>query len=124
MQGLACRTNVAAYVASKGWVNALTRSMALDLAPHRIRVDAVCPGSVDTPMLRASADLFRGGKTVDPTVLDRDLSHPLGRARGAVCTAEEVAEVIVSLLSDRAAQDLRGGATNPLGLMLLHGPAR
>ena len=50
----------AVYVASKGGVNALKRSMALDLAPHRIRVNAVCPGSVDTPMLRASADRFKG----------------------------------------------------------------
>ena len=103
VQGLACQTNVAAYVTSKGGVNALTRSMALDLAPHRIRVNAVCPGSVDTPMLRASADLFKGDKTVDDTVLEWGLSHPLGRGRGRVCTADEVAEVIVFLLSDRAA---------------------
>ena len=103
VQGLACQTNVAAYVASKGGVNALTRSMALDLAPHRIRVNAVCPGSVDTPMLRASADMFKGDKTVDETVLEWGLSHPLGRGRGRVCTADEVAEVIVFLLSDRAA---------------------
>ena len=73
------------------------------MAPHRIRVNAVCPGSVDTPMLRASADLFKGDKTVDETVLEWGLSHPLGRGRGRVCTADEVAEVIVFLLSDRAA---------------------
>ena len=99
----ATHASVAAYVASKGAVNALARSMALDLAPHRIRVNAVCPASVDTPMLRASADLQKGDKTVDETVSDWGLSHPLGRGRGRVCTAAEVAEAIAFLLGDRAA---------------------
>jgi len=102
VQAMACQTNVAAYATSKGGVNALTRSMALDLARHKIRVNTVCPGSVDTPMLRASADRFKADKTVDETVLEWGMSHPLGKGLGRVCTVEEVAEMIAFLLSDRA----------------------
>jgi NAD(P)-dependent dehydrogenase (short-subunit alcohol dehydrogenase family) len=102
VQAIACQTNVAAYAASKGGLNALTRSMALDFAPHRIRVNAVCPGSVDTPMLRASADLFRGDRSVDEVVHGWGMSHPLGRGYDRTCTSEEVAEVIAFLLGDAA----------------------
>ena len=102
VQALACQTNVAAYAASKGGLNALTRSMALDFAGDRIRVNAVCPGSVDTPMLRASAAQLGGGRAVEQVVRDWGESHPLGRGYGRVCSAAEVAEVIAFLLSDRA----------------------
>src|SRR5215212_11017674 len=61
MQAIASQTGVAAYTASKGGINALTLAMALDHAEENIRVNAVCPGSVDTPMLRWAADLFKGG---------------------------------------------------------------
>jgi len=102
VQGLACQTNVAAYAASKGGLNALTRSMALDFAVDRIRVNVVCPGSVDTPMLRASAERFAGGRQVDDVVREWGTSHPLGRGYGRVCTPAEVAEVMSFLLSERA----------------------
>jgi NAD(P)-dependent dehydrogenase (short-subunit alcohol dehydrogenase family) len=98
VQGLACQTNVAAYAASKGALNALTRAMALDHARDRIRVNAVCPGSVDTPMLRRSAELFKGASTLEATLADWGQAHPLGR----IASAAEVAEVIAFLLSDRA----------------------
>jgi NAD(P)-dependent dehydrogenase (short-subunit alcohol dehydrogenase family) len=98
VQGLACQTNVAAYAASKGALNALTRAMALDHARDRIRVNAVCPGSVDTPMLRRSAELFKGACTLEATLADWGHAHPLGR----IASAAEVAEVIAFLLSDRA----------------------
>ena len=52
---------MAAYASSKGALNALARSMAIDEAAHGVRVNAVCPGSVDTPMLRRSAALFSDG---------------------------------------------------------------
>jgi len=45
--------NIAAYAASKGGLLALTRAMAIELAPDNIRVNAILPGAVDTPMLRA-----------------------------------------------------------------------
>jgi len=98
VQGLACQANVAAYAASKGALNALTRAMALDHARDRIRVNAVCPGSVDTPMLRRSAELFQGAGTLEATLADWGRAHPLGR----IASAAEVAEVIAFLLSDRA----------------------
>jgi NAD(P)-dependent dehydrogenase (short-subunit alcohol dehydrogenase family) len=102
VQGIACQTSVAAYAASKGGLNALTRSMALDFAPDRIRVNAVCPGSVDTPMLRASAARFGGGRPVDEVVREWGTTHPLGAGYGRVCAPAEVAEVIAFLLSERA----------------------
>jgi NAD(P)-dependent dehydrogenase (short-subunit alcohol dehydrogenase family) len=102
VQALACQRNVAAYAASKGGLNALTRSMALDFASDRIRVNAVCPGSVDTPMLRASAAQFGGGRAVEDVVREWGTSHPLGRGYDRVCAPAEVAEVIAFLLSDRA----------------------
>jgi NAD(P)-dependent dehydrogenase (short-subunit alcohol dehydrogenase family) len=98
VQGLACQTNVAAYAASKGALNALTRAMALDHAHDGIRVNAVCPGSVDTPMLRRSAARFQGAGTLEATLAGWGRAHPLGR----IASAAEVAEVIAFLLSDRA----------------------
>jgi NAD(P)-dependent dehydrogenase (short-subunit alcohol dehydrogenase family) len=102
VQGLACQTQAAAYATSKGGLIALTHSMALDFAKDRIRVNVVCPGAVDTPMLRASAARFAGGRPVDDVLREWGESHPLGKGYGRVCTAAEVAEVIAFLLSDRA----------------------
>ncbi|MEJ3745768.1 SDR family oxidoreductase [Actinomycetes bacterium KLBMP 9797] len=98
VQAFVSQQGVAAYAASKAGINALVRSMALDHAADRIRVNAVCPGSVDTPMLRWAADLFRNGSTVDDTVAAWGRSHPLGR----VARADEVAELVAFLASDRA----------------------
>ena len=98
VQAIASQAGVAAYTASKGGINALTRAMALDHAEENIRVNAVCPGSVDTPMLRWAADLFKGENTVEATVEDWGRMHPLGR----VAKPEEVAEVICFLAGPRA----------------------
>ena len=99
VQGMACQTGVAAYAASKGGLDALTRAMALDHAGHGIRVNAVCPGSVDTPMLRRSADLFKGEGTMEATLLGWGRAHPVGR----IASLAEIAEVIAFLLSPAAA---------------------
>ncbi|MCC5869059.1 MAG: SDR family oxidoreductase [Gammaproteobacteria bacterium] len=98
VQGLACQAGVAAYAASKGGVNALVRAMAIDHAADGIRVNALCPGSVDTPMLRASAERFRGDKTVEDTLAEWGKSHALGR----VARPDEVANVACFLLGDKA----------------------
>lgn len=98
VQGYAAQDRVLAYSVSKAGVNALTRSMARDLASAGIRVNAVCPGSVDTPMLRASADLVRGERSVEDTLAGWGRTHPLGR----VAQPAEVAEVVAFLASPRA----------------------
>jgi NAD(P)-dependent dehydrogenase (short-subunit alcohol dehydrogenase family) len=98
VQAFASQKGVAAYTASKGGINALTRAMALDHAEENIRVNAVCPASVDTPMLRWAANLFRRDKSVEETVAEWGKMHPLGR----VATVEEVAEVIAFLASEKA----------------------
>lgn len=99
VQGSASQRNVAAYSASKGGIHALTRSMALDLAVDRIRVNSVSPGSVDTPMLRAAAQRIGGSQQAAQAVIDDwGLGHPLGR----VGTPEEVARVVCFLLGDDA----------------------
>jgi meso-butanediol dehydrogenase/(S,S)-butanediol dehydrogenase/diacetyl reductase len=81
----------AAYVASKHGVVGLTKQLALDLGPLGIRVNAVAPGVVQTPM---TAGYFDGADTEDRI----KAAYPLGR----VAQAEDVAEVILFLASDRA----------------------
>ena len=99
VQALVSQKGVVAYSASKGAINALTRALAIDLAESQIRVNSVLPGSVDTPMLRDAADLFKGSKTVDEVVDDWGKGHPLGR----VAKTSEVAELVNFLSSDLAA---------------------
>lgn len=94
------QTDVAAYSASKAALNGLVRSMAIDEARFGIRVNAVCPGSVDTPMLRWSAGKFSDGspEDVQRTIDQWGRSHPLGR----VAQPAEVAEVVAFLAGPRA----------------------
>jgi NAD(P)-dependent dehydrogenase (short-subunit alcohol dehydrogenase family) len=98
VQGIACQYGVAAYAASKGAIDTLTLAMALDHAKDGIRVNAVLPGTVDTPMVRSSAEQFRGDASVDEVVALWGRMHPLGRVAQPV----EVARAIAFLLSDEA----------------------
>jgi NAD(P)-dependent dehydrogenase (short-subunit alcohol dehydrogenase family) len=99
VQAFQSQKQVAAYAATKGAINALTRAMALDHAEQKIRVNTICPGSIDTPMLRHSADMFKSdNETVDDVVRTWGSFHPIGR----VGTGEDVAELIAFLVSDRA----------------------
>ena len=100
VQASAAQANVAAYSASKGALVALARSMAVDEAPFGVRVNSVSPGSVDTPMLRASAAQFSDGSEagVEATLATWGTSHALGR----IATAGEVAAAISFLASPRA----------------------
>jgi NAD(P)-dependent dehydrogenase (short-subunit alcohol dehydrogenase family) len=98
VQAFVAQRDVAAYAVSKAGLVALTRSIALDFADRGVRANTVCPGSVDTPMLRAAAELHRGEGTVEETVARWGTTHPLGR----VATAREVAEVVAFLVSDRS----------------------
>jgi len=100
VQAHVTQTAVAAYAASKGALDALVRAMAIDEARTGVRVNAVCPGSVDTPMLRSSAQRFSDGSPEGTEeLIDRwGRMHPLGR----VARPLEVAEVVAFLASSRA----------------------
>ena len=97
VQGLMSQPNVAAYAASKGAVIAMTRTMALDHAKDNIRVNSLCPGSIDTPLLRFAADMI---SPEDPAgaIVEWGKLHPLGR----VGQPSEMAEVVLFLVSDAA----------------------
>lgn len=100
VQAFMSQHGVVAYSASKGALNAMARALAMDEARHKIRVNAVCPGSVDTPMLRAAAARFadQGSCDASDVLQSWGAVHPLGRVARAV----EVAEAIVFLASDRS----------------------
>jgi NAD(P)-dependent dehydrogenase (short-subunit alcohol dehydrogenase family) len=119
VQGHACQSNVAAYVASKGAIHALTRAMALDFAADRIRVNSVSPGSVRTPLLELAARTFDGPDADIEAVFQRfGAAHPIGR----IAEPEEVADFIAYLASDRAGfitgsdHRIDGGLTAGLGV--------
>ena len=97
VQAVASQRNVVAYTASKGAIAAMTRAMAVDHAHEGIRVNTVLPGSVDTPMLRASA---RGISPEDPDSVIRmwGSGHPIGR----VGQPAEIADACVFLVSPLA----------------------
>lgn len=100
VQGHQCQPGVAAYVATKGAIHALTRAMALDHARQKIRVNSVSPGSVRTPILELAARTFDGADADIDAVFKRfGAAHPLGR----IGEPEEVAEMIAFLCSPRAA---------------------
>jgi NAD(P)-dependent dehydrogenase (short-subunit alcohol dehydrogenase family) len=88
-------SGVVAYCAGKGAVHQITRAMALDHATDGVRVNAVAPGEVNTPMLTA-------GRSAPPTVEDlqrlADETIPMGR----LAEPEEVARVVAFLASDDA----------------------
>ncbi|WP_165232865.1 SDR family NAD(P)-dependent oxidoreductase [Aquisphaera insulae] len=84
-----------AYAASKGAIHQMTRQMAIEYAPHKIRVNAVGCGTVDTPLVRWSAE-----KSGDPDAFWKMLreGHPIGR----IASPEEVADFYVYLAGDAA----------------------
>jgi NAD(P)-dependent dehydrogenase (short-subunit alcohol dehydrogenase family) len=93
--GLVGGTKAAAYCASKAAVINLTRAMAIDHGPAGIRVNCVCPGDTDTPMLRSEARQL--GEDVG-AFLAGAAERPLGR----VGTPEDIARAILYLASDAA----------------------
>jgi NAD(P)-dependent dehydrogenase (short-subunit alcohol dehydrogenase family) len=119
VQGFANQANVLAYATAKGAVHAMTRAMAVDCAPHDIRVVSISPGSVRTPLLEYGATQL-AGEGGDPEEVIRAFgrAHPIGR----VGTPEEVAGLIAWACSDEAGfvtgVDLRidGGLTARLGV--------
>lgn len=85
-----------AYCASKGAVHQITRAMALDHARDGIRINGVCPGEIDTPMLRLAGRNERLSDEAAATMADAVI--PMGR----LGQPEEVARVVLFLASDDA----------------------
>lgn len=119
VQGFANQRNVLAYATAKGAVHAMTRAMAVDCAPHGVRVLSVSPGSIRTPLLEWGAAQIAGpdGRAED-VIAEWGRTHPVGR----VGEAEEVAALIAFACSDEAGfitgVDLRidGGLTARLAV--------
>jgi len=91
--GLVGGPRAAAYCASKGAVVLLTKAMAIDHGPQNIRVNCICPGDTDTPLLRDEARQL--GQEVDP-FLKEAADRPLHR----VGTPEDIAQAVLYLASD------------------------
>ncbi len=107
VHALATSANIAAYGTSKGALAALTRTLAIELAPDRIRVNAILPGAVDTPMLREG--LRRGhlkGEKVADLMEQLGARHPVGR----VGRPEEIAEAILFLADSDYSSFITGQA--------------
>ncbi|MBL8124638.1 MAG: SDR family oxidoreductase [Pyrinomonadaceae bacterium] len=93
VQALASQQNVLAYTVSKHGLIGLTRSMAMDFAKDGVRVNAVCPGTVDTPMLKWAASLDPDPQSVYDAC---NAMHPIGR----IARPREIAEVVAFLVHE------------------------
>lgn len=94
--GIRAGERAAVYCASKGAVVLLTKAMALDHGPQKIRVNCVCPGDTDTAMLRSEAQQLGAPEKL---FLAEAARRPLGR----VGKPEEIAEAVLYLASDASA---------------------
>ena len=99
--GLVGTIETAIYTASKGGVSLLTRSLGLELAPRGVRVNAVCPNDVDTPMLAGQARDF-GGDDPDGYLAALLANYPQ-KERSRFIRPEEIAALIFYLASPEAA---------------------
>ncbi|MEQ9488499.1 MAG: SDR family oxidoreductase [Alphaproteobacteria bacterium] len=93
--GFIADPGLAAYCATKGAVHALTRAMACDYGPENIRVNAICPGYVDTPMLQS---FFQGAGDIESLKDEVRRVHPLRRYG----TPDDMANLVNWLAGDEA----------------------
>ena len=107
----------AAYCASKFAVIGLSQSLALEFAPHKINVNALCPGVVDTPLWEEAAADYAGKRGIKKSQWREDLIRgiPLGR----LGSTEDVADLAVFLASHRS-DYITGQAINLSGGSVLH----
>ena len=99
--------NIAAYAASKGGLLALTRAMAIEFAPDDIRVNAILPGAVDTPMLRAGLGRGHVGHGDMQQRLDNLARKTVN---GKVGKPEEIAHAIYFLADNQQSSFMTGQA--------------
>jgi glucose 1-dehydrogenase len=100
-------TNIAAYAASKGGLLALTRAIAIEFASDNIRVNAILPGAVDTPMLRAGLDRGHLAGEDIHTRLDNLARRTVN---GRIGKPEEIAHAIYFLADDAQSSFMTGQA--------------
>lgn len=116
VQALLGHPNRLAYVTSKHGVVGLTRALAADHASAKIRVNAICPGTIDTPMLHRELDKVPAGERERLLQSYREL-HPIGD----IGQPEDVAQAVVFLASDEsrfitgAVLPIDGGYTSLIG---------
>lgn len=121
-QAFATQRGVVAYTTSKTALLGMCRALAIDHADQGVRVNCICPGSMDTPMLREAAERFASasGQPTGQILEAWGRAHPLER----LCQPEEVAEVVAFLLSARAsyitgaALPVDGGLLARIGVVL------
>ena len=107
VHAVATSVDIAAYAASKGGILALTRAMALEFGRDGIRVNAILPGAVDTPMLHAG--LARGhveGASVEQRMVDLGRKTVIGR----VGRPDEIARAILFLVDSEQSSFMTGQA--------------
>jgi len=107
VHAVATSANIAAYAASKGGMLALTRAMAIEFAPDEIRVNAILPGAVDTPMLRAG---LGRGHLGGEGVMDRLENLARKTVNGRIGQPEELARSIYFLADNAQSSFMTGQA--------------
>jgi glucose 1-dehydrogenase len=107
VHAVATSANIAAYAASKGGLLALTRAVAIEFAPDNIRCNAILPGAVDTPMLRAG--LGRGHVSGDDVVQRLD-NLARKTVNGRIGQPEEIAHAIYFLADETQSSFMTGQA--------------
>ncbi len=110
--GLQPRANFSAYCSSKAGLVLFTKSIAIDLAADRIRVNAVCPGIVDTPLVQRNLSLHADRETAIERYVSRNLMRRFG-------TAEEVADAVL-FLSNGESSFITGSALSLDGGSVFH----
>jgi len=107
VHAVATSKDIAAYAASKGGLLALTRAMAIEFAPVNVRVNAILPGAVDTPMLRAGLSRDHAGTgTIDQRL--ENLAR--NTVSGKVGRPEEIAQAIYFLADGSQSSFMTGQA--------------
>jgi len=107
VHAVATSANIASYAASKGGMLALTRAMAIEFAPDNIRVNAILPGAVDTPMLHAG---LSRGHVGDGSLPERLENLANKTVIGRVGKPEEIAHAIYFLADNTQSSFMTGQA--------------
>lgn len=107
VHAVATSKDIAAYAASKGGMLALTRAMAIEFAPVNVRVNAILPGAVDTPMLRAGLSRDHAGAG---SLDDRLENLARNTVSGKVGTPEEIAQAMYFLADGTQSSFMTGQA--------------